>query len=86
MILFHTKKRPLPLRSSGVVQAGFSEGSSRVLEAVEEKGKWDAMRGWEKLTWVPSEVDMGLLGNFPVKWKATSLILDNLNQGSYNFL
>jgi len=55
-----------------------SEGSSRILEAVEEKGKWDTWMG--ELTRVS-----GLVGDLPAKltWvclgfpvKATLLILE----------
>ncbi len=60
MILFHIKKRYLPLWSFEVVHAGFSGGSSRILEAVEEKGKWDGWMG--DFTTVS-----GLVGDLPAK-------------------
>jgi len=43
VILLYIKKIFLPLRSSVVVQvqAGVLEGSSLILEVVEEGGKWD---------------------------------------------
>lgn len=48
MILFYIKKRSLPLRTFRAVPLGFSKASSRILEAVEEKGKCDAMRCVER--------------------------------------
>jgi len=60
VILFHIKKRYLPLWSFEVVHAGYSGGSSRILEAVEEKRKWDAWMG--DFTTVS-----GLVGDLPVK-------------------
>jgi hypothetical protein len=72
----------LPLRSPTAAQPGVSKGSSRILEAVEEKGKWDAwMRGRAEArvdtTWV-------CLG-FPVKGIATPLIFEFLNQDPKTF-